>query len=896
MSFFKYDDICYKNNDDYEEIKKIIFVSPNINKATRYGVYTGNTYFLNSSTTLEVGDLIKIRRNCDDKNVSLISVSYPKTTKKIIERLINVLIFYLEKYHDIYVKYDTIDNKFIIKNIDAKIFNDNNLYYNPLYICMQTYFKFETNINEFIKSKIDISELINKSNKPLFDKLNNKYGSELMNYIESNNIDTSDIKHKYKCIEYTLNEIYQKYNKIQEKVKNNVIIEIFEQLYMTVKNLVDEYGENVFYFLRGPNTTDILDPFKQIILCSFLKYEETRFDKNVNDLKIFFSNKYNLSFSDDIYVDILNTIEDEFKFNPEYHNKKIDDLCLSKILCFADVLQTDEIIKIINENNNFEKCVIDFLNYITTKTNPSNYIKSRKIKLFEIFNNYNCTYAKNCLEVLLLILQNQHVCYPIYLIEKKYDVQYLINKGLFVNYDNKFCYPIKLYEEEEYISMRIKNMSYETITVQNLNEQLYLCSSPELIFNDEQINGIKNCFLKKISIMNGCPGTGKSTCIKTITKIAQKMGLSVFILAPTGIAAYRIKKEFNIINKNDDCENFETKIIEKYTKIDCETIHYFLYTKKCPINNKNCMFIIDETSMMDNHLFYLLLKKIEICYSITFIGDTNQLNPINYGLPLMQMCDCEQIPKTTLMKQNRQKENSALHKTIENIKNNTNEIIEGPDLIICETDNIKTELMNILKMCKNIRLNFHKVMILTYKNKTISAHEECVRKFILNDVEMEKNKFSVGDHVVVTKNYYKTDDDEMKFYNDNFGEVIKQNNIFNGMRGRIVDICKLENKKTKIEQKYKIKFYEGEENYVNVSILKKAYIQTIHKAQGSQAKIIIILIDNDDVNLNKNLIYTALSRTVDKCFVVGNISNFKKTLNYKQDDRFSNINDMILNE
>ena len=282
--------------------------------------------------------------------------------------------------------------------------------------------------------------------------------------------------------------------------------------------------------------------------------------------------------------------------------------------------------------------------------------------------------------------------------------------------DNKY-YLKKMYEAEKYIAKRIFSLSND-YTKDNIVSSNILESFEKeynIKFSSEQITAITEAISNKFLVITGGPGTGKTTIIKTITKIYQQMNnYSLFelekhlaLLAPTGRASKRITEQ---------------------SAFPSSTIHRFLkWNKEDDTFNINFdnpsevdFVIIDESSMIDTYLFYNLLLGLKKSTKIVLIGDYNQLPSVGPGQVLKDIIDsnCSNVVK--LNKLYRQEENSNISLFAYNINNN---IIDfdifnnGEDLIFkeCNSDNLKECLKEYILKYQFMNINKFQVLAPIYK-------------------------------------------------------------------------------------------------------------------------------------------------------------------------------------
>lgn len=385
-------------------------------------------------------------------------------------------------------------------------------------------------------------------------------------------------------------------------------------------------------------------------------------------------------------------------------------------------------------------------------------------------------------------------------------------------------------------------------------------------YDISQIEAIKNSINEKFSIITGGPGTGKTTIILAIIKMFQKTNnyshkdlineetKIITLCAPTGKAAKRMTESTGFLSttihkaigwSNED-ENMNEFISDRY------------------INSK--IVIIDEASMIDVFLMNNLLKIINKNSKIIIVGDDNQLPSIAPGNVLNDLIKSKKIPTISLNKIFRQKNESSIINLSHSIKNNINiDILENykdREFLITEKIDIIETINKIYKQLLNITKK-DKIQILApiYKtNYGINAINKSIQENF-NDsnifIEYGENIFKINDRVMQLINR-------------------PENNIFNGDIGIIHDIYKEDNiYKIVINFDENLITYEKQElNQITLS-----YACSIHKSQGSEFDYVIIpLIDNYNFMLNKNLVYTAITRTRKKLFLCGNPNVFYSSI------------------
>ncbi|MCJ8345009.1 ATP-dependent RecD-like DNA helicase, partial [bacterium] len=207
-------------------------------------------------------------------------------------------------------------------------------------------------------------------------------------------------------------------------------------------------------------------------------------------------------------------------------------------------------------------------------------------------------------------------------------------------------YSVLMDRVEDQVAIRIVTLlKTETETQIEYDEQVLDKIMPGFLLSDDQIDAIENSIKSKVSIITGGPGVGKTTVLKTLTRLFKKEKLEVRLCAPTGKAARRM---------------------EEATGHPSSTIHRLLGFKgtSFDFNEENPLigdvFIIDETSMIDIFLMHALLKAIPLEAKLILVGDIDQLSSVGPGMVLRDFIDCNLIPAIYLKEIFRQEKDSQI--------------------------------------------------------------------------------------------------------------------------------------------------------------------------------------------------------------------------------------------
>lgn len=454
----------------------------------------------------------------------------------------------------------------------------------------------------------------------------------------------------------------------------------------------------------------------------------------------------------------------------------------------------------------------------------------------------------------------------------------LILAGKVVKENEKY-FLTEMYDEEEYIAKRIKYLvSQKDEEVKKLDTKIAnLELENRITYNEEQLNAIKMSQAKHFLTITGGPGTGKTTIIKAIVNLYQNINKlsyndlieEVVMLAPTGRASKRIS---------------ESTLLPAYT------IHRFLKwnkeTNKFAVNEYNKsdakIVIIDEGSMVDVHLFYSLLKGLRTDTKIILVGDYYQLPSVGPGQVLKDIIESEVVPVIKLNYLYRQQEGSNIINLAYQVNSGTidDEIFKRKSDLTFENVSSSEVLDKIKEICtRHKRDTYKEFQVLVPMYKTVNGIDNLnkVIQEIFNPKSPRKKECIVGDVI------YRENDKILQLTN------MPDENIFNGDIGVI----------SSIDKKEIIIDFDG--NLVrftpsNFNKFKHGYAISIHKAQGSEFKTVVIPVVNGYGHmLYRKLYYTAVTRAKRKLYLVGESNALKKaSINNNSDIRRTTIKDRLI--
>lgn len=476
----------------------------------------------------------------------------------------------------------------------------------------------------------------------------------------------------------------------------------------------------------------------------------------------------------------------------------------------------------------------------------------------------------------------------------------LLDKKIYI-LDDKIYSPVFYYCENNSASMLHElNKTFE-IDEDKLEKYVNDLEEDEGLLLDElQKDAIRLAAKSGLFILTGGPGTGKTTTIKAIISYFEDLGAEIALAAPTGRAAKRMTEA---------------------TGRPAKTIHRLLEVKGMAGDGKNGMFeknednpleedviIIDEMSMVDIFLFHSLLKAISGNTQLILVGDANQLPSVGPGNVLKDIISSEVFPTICLHNIFRQSESSDIVVNAHKIQNDEPVLInnKSSDFFILRRNNasiITQETINLVKekMPKYVNASSFDIQVLTPTKKGNLGVWQLNKDLqsALNPPSKEKSEhqfgdriYRVGDKVMQIKNDY-----QLPWVSQKKGEMFATDHgmgVFNGDIGQIESI----NSYTEIMT---VRFDDDrvvDYPFKILDELELAYAVTIHKSQGSEYPAVIIpLLSGPRPLMNKNLIYTAITRAKNCVVIVGDENVFNEMCkNQSQTKRYSSLSDRILEQ
>ena len=438
-------------------------------------------------------------------------------------------------------------------------------------------------------------------------------------------------------------------------------------------------------------------------------------------------------------------------------------------------------------------------------------------------------------------------------------------------------------EDEKIVERRIVQIEKETGTV----------------LDEMQKKAVQEAAGHGLLILTGGPGTGKTTTINAIIRYFEGEGAEIRLAAPTGRAAKRMT----------EATGYEAQTIHRLLELsgmpeddrEGQPIH-FERNAENPLETD--VIIIDEMSMVDIHLIHSLLTAVTAGTRLILVGDENQLPSVGPGNVLRDIIRSGQFPVVELKKIFRQASESDI--VVNAHKINKGEQVEinnkSRDFFFLkryDADIIIRVVIALIqeKLPKYVEAKPFEIQVLTPMRKGLLGVERLnqILQRYLNPPDASKKEkeigqglFREGDKVMQVRNNYQLEWE----IRGRYGIPIEKGvGVFNGDTGIIKTI-------NEFAETAEVEFEDGrwaEYSFKQLDELELAYAVTIHKSQGSEYPAVIIpLLSGPRMLMNRNLLYTAVTRARKCVTVVGSEETFRDMIrNEKQQRRYSSLDQRI---
>lgn len=432
------------------------------------------------------------------------------------------------------------------------------------------------------------------------------------------------------------------------------------------------------------------------------------------------------------------------------------------------------------------------------------------------------------------------------------------------------------------------NLSVETEDTEIEQRLAALEKQSRIELDDRQREAVSEAVKNGLLILTGGPGTGKTTTINAMIQYFEAEGLDIFLAAPTGRAARRMTEA---------------------TGCQAQTIHRMLELSGGPEtltgrasfarNEDNPLeadvIIIDEMSMVDIHLMQSLLKAVIPGTRLILVGDVSQLPSVGPGSVLQDLIRSEAFPVVRLTKIFRQAAESDIIVNAHKINRGAQVTLDNKsrDFFFLQRQDPNLILRVVLalvqeKMPRYVNAQISDIQVLTPMRKGVLGVESLNRMLqrYLNPEAADKPQIPfghetgengegtrgvlrVGDKVMQIRNNYQL---EWEVRNRYGIAVDRGLGVFNGDMGIVRSI-------NTFAEEVSVEFDEGRTavySFRQLDELELAYAITVHKSQGSEYPAVVIpLLTGPRPLMNRNLLYTAVTRARSCVTLVGSAQTFQ---------------------
>lgn len=379
-------------------------------------------------------------------------------------------------------------------------------------------------------------------------------------------------------------------------------------------------------------------------------------------------------------------------------------------------------------------------------------------------------------------------------------------------------------------------------------------------FADQQKEAIRTALANKISIITGGPGTGKTTILRAIVSILRAKKTTPILAAPTGRAAQRLS----------DSAGAFAQTIHRLLKFD-PVAGAFTVDESKPLNAQ--FVIVDESSMLDTRIASSLCQAIPNTCHLLLVGDVDQLPSVGSGNVLKDIIDCQRIPLTRLDRIFRQSKKSSIVRYAHSINrgitalpdpvDNSSQLDPHEDFQFLRAVDQSDCAAKIVEVCQHFvgpqlsldPISQSQILAPMHRGESGVGNLNSILQAKLNQrtnsIRIGGAEFRIGDKVIQNRNNYDL-------------------GVFNGDIGIIESISPEDGSLLVEFDRRSIQYQKAD-----LLDLALAYAVSIHKSQGSEYPVVIIpLLKSHFMMLQRNLIYTAVTRGRKKAIIVGDPTAF----------------------
>jgi len=410
-----------------------------------------------------------------------------------------------------------------------------------------------------------------------------------------------------------------------------------------------------------------------------------------------------------------------------------------------------------------------------------------------------------------------------------------------------------------------------------------------LKLSDTQKEGVLNALTQPVSVLTGLPGTGKTTSLRAVVNILQEAGVTFLLCAPTGIAAknlakltgahaYTIHRAFSAKGKSDEKRESTYAGIVGDSERDLkggEADSLWGYDPDNP--HPAQVVVVDEASMLDQHLIFRLLTCTSPQCRMVIVGDAAQLPSVGPGNVLRDLINSGNFPVVNLTEIFRQKDTSDIVFAAHDIYHGKVPECQPPSdfslVQVGSEEKVQQVIMQLAEKLYDKRRNFQILSPRHAGTVGVTSLNVALRELLnpqrsgLAEARIGQDMMREDDRIMVVKNNYRL-------------------GVYNGDVGKV---SRIDRKAKEVE----LKIFGDPPLFVRVPfkdvprLVRLAYTCTVHKAQGLEYDVIVMpIVDSFSHQLQRNLLYTAVTRAKQKVILVGTHSALARAVaNDREDQR-----------
>jgi exodeoxyribonuclease V alpha subunit len=432
------------------------------------------------------------------------------------------------------------------------------------------------------------------------------------------------------------------------------------------------------------------------------------------------------------------------------------------------------------------------------------------------------------------------------------------------------CYIPSFFQAEYRLSQRLKQLLLTPLEVDSDRVRRWIdrwIEATGLALSEQQQQAVEMAASRRVVILTGGPGTGKTFTTRTIVALWKAMGKAIALASPTGRAAQRL----------GEVTGRDAKTIHRLLEFDPKTMHFKRdQDNPLPVD----AVVVDEASMLDVFLANSLLKAIAPTAQLLLVGDTDQLPSVGPGNILGDLIRSGTIPVVQLREVFRQAQTSQIIRNAHSINQGQFPFLERvsdqpkTDCLWLEAQEPEQGVQAIRDLVTALipRLGFNiaqdlQVLCPMTRGEIGTRSLNTTLQGLINPPQAQKTELlrgglclRVGDRVIQQVNDYTRE-------------------VFNGDLGVIQRID--------LEEQSMVVQYDGRAvtyDFADLNELAPAWAVTVHKAQGSEYPVVILpLFMTHYLMLSRNLLYTGLTRAKHLVILVGSRKAIALAVNQVKD-------------